>query len=66
MPPTFTASYQIVLRFNNKPDGTLEPYIVVPKGGKHAQANSIEASISMADHPLDVFYFTSLVANRTK
>ena len=62
--PAGVIAYQIVLRFDNQPRGTLAPYALSPAVAKHAQGNAIEASISVLDHPKDVYHFTSIIANR--
>ena len=62
--PTGILSYEVSLRFDNKPAGTLAPY-TGSAGSTHAQANAVEISIRAAAHPKDVYRFSSVVANRT-
>ena len=57
--------YQVTLRFNNNPPGTLLPYAAAA-GTTHAQANAIELSIFSLARPKDVFRFSSVVANRSE
>ena len=66
--PTGVPVYQITLRFNNHPAGTLAPYSTGSAGASttHAQANSIEVSVAALAHPGDVYRFSSVVANRSE
>ncbi len=60
-------AYQITLRFNNHPAGTLAPYqTTASPTDQHAQANAIEVSIYALAHPRDVYRFSSVIANRAE
>ena len=55
--------YQVTLRFDTHPAGTLAPYPTSTVTA-HAQATSVEASIYATARPKDVYRFSTVVANR--
>ena len=78
IPTTGGLYYTIVLRFDNNPTPSpsaanpspaplfLPPYVAAPGGAMHAQANAVEASITEAGRPRDVFHFNTVIANRSE